>query len=277
MKKEDVTKFIKTVGRGLTKHSPEILTGLGIAGMCTTVVLAVKATPKAMELIKEEKVKKVEKSGKNIEGMKTEKLTPIETVKVAWKPYVPAIVTGAVSIACIIGASSVNARRNAALYSAYKLSETALAEFKEKAVEVIGEDKVKEVKQKIAEDKVEKAISENQEEMKTKVIISNDGEAWFIDPFTNQPFRSTTTKIDAAINRVNRILMLDLFVSLSELYDELGLDHTKSSDYIGWCADDGLIESDFSDAVVKDGKAYVVMDFLKRPEYGYDDKSKLYG
>ena len=27
------------------KHSPEILTGIGIAGMITTTVLAVKATP----------------------------------------------------------------------------------------------------------------------------------------------------------------------------------------------------------------------------------------
>lgn len=35
------------------KHSPEILTGIGIAGMITTTVMAVRATPKALILIEE--------------------------------------------------------------------------------------------------------------------------------------------------------------------------------------------------------------------------------
>lgn len=267
METSNVTKFLKRTQGFLSKHSPEILTGVGVVGMCTTVIFAVKATPKALQLIEEEKNKKAETE-------EDAKLTPLETVKVAWKPYIPAMIIGGASIACIIGASSVNARRNAALYSAYKLSEMSLLEYKEKVAEVVPEKKVKEIKQKIAEDKVDKVVNK---ETKTKVIVSNDGDTWFIDPFSNTEFRSTTSKIDAAINRVNKRLFDEMFIPLSDLYDELGLDHTKTSDYIGWCIDDGIIESDYSDAVVRDGKAYVVMDFLKRPEYGYDDKEKLYG
>ena len=37
------------------KHSPEILTGIGIVGMISTTVLAVRATPKALMLIEEKK------------------------------------------------------------------------------------------------------------------------------------------------------------------------------------------------------------------------------
>ena len=33
------------------KHSPEIFTGIGIAGMVTTTVMAVRATPKAPALL----------------------------------------------------------------------------------------------------------------------------------------------------------------------------------------------------------------------------------
>ena len=55
MNKKDVTKFISVAKATLSKKSPEILTGLGIAGMVTTTVLAVKATPKALELIEDEK------------------------------------------------------------------------------------------------------------------------------------------------------------------------------------------------------------------------------
>ena len=89
MKKPNFTNAFKNVKVFATKHSPEILTGIGIAGMIMTTVLAVKATPKALELI--EKQKKEEQ---------TDDLTPIEVVKTTWKCYVPAVATGAASITC---------------------------------------------------------------------------------------------------------------------------------------------------------------------------------
>ena len=56
MNKKDVTNFINSAKTALSKRSPEILTGLGIAGMITTTVLAVKATPKAISLLEEAKL-----------------------------------------------------------------------------------------------------------------------------------------------------------------------------------------------------------------------------
>lgn len=268
MNKQNVMRFFKGIQRAVSKHSPEILTGLGIAGMVTTTLLAVKATPKAMRLIE-----KAEDHGIGIMSKdgdpdwKYRSLTAMETIKVAWKPYIPTAVTGAFSIACLIGAQSVNVRRTAALATAYKLSETALAEFKDAAVDVIGEEKIKEVKQKVAEKKVEQVTSD---ESKTKVIITGEGDTWFIDPFSNTTFQSSKNKIDAAANRLNKYMRSEMFISLSQFYDEIGLDHTVTSDDLGWNIDRGYIDVDLSDAVVKDGKAYVVMDFLIRPEYDYD-------
>ena len=37
----------------MVKHSPEILTGIGITGMITAGVMAVRATPKALDLLSE--------------------------------------------------------------------------------------------------------------------------------------------------------------------------------------------------------------------------------
>lgn len=278
MNKEDVTKLFKTAQKFVSKRSPEILTGVGLVGMVATTVLAVKATPKALQLIEEAEATKAMEATKDpsTEIKPLPKLTPIETIKVAWKPYIPAAVTGALSIGCIVGASSVNARRQAALYSAYKLTETAFTEYKDKVAETVSEKKVKEIKQKIAEDKVEKATDP---ESKTKVVLSSDGDTWFIDPYSNIKFQSTANKIDMAANKLSRKMLDEMYVSLDEFYDELGIDpsdRTKTSNDIGWHIDDGIIEPDYSDAIVKDGKAYVVMDFLKRPEYGFDDKSKLY-
>lgn len=273
MKKPNITQIFNGIQKMASQHSPEILTCIGIAGMVTTTILAVKATPKALRLINEEKDRQTkdlyeEAQNNGYENCaRVDQLKPIEVVKVTWKCYVPAVVTGVFSIACLIGAQSVNARRTAALATAYKLSETALAEFKDAAVDVIGEDKVKEVKQKIAENKVEKMTSD---ENRAKVIVMGDGDTLFIDPFSNAQFQSSKNKIDAAVNELNRRMLTEMNVSLSELYDELGLEHTATSDDLGWRIDKGYIDVSLSDAIVKDGKAYVVMDFLVRPEYGYD-------
>ena len=270
MNKPNVWKYFKMAKTTAKKRSPEILTGLGIAGMITTTVLAVKATPKALELIEEEKKSKDEHDQIN-------KQSPIEVIKVAWKPYIPALSLGTVSIACLIGANSVHARRHAALYSAYKLSETALTEYKDKVKEIVPEKKVKEIKQKLAEDKVNKIVKDKPEntendthQTKTNVIVSSDGDTWFIDAMSNMPFKSTKNKLDAAANKLNKDMISDMCVSLSDFYDEIGLPHTGVSDSIGWTIDRDSIEVDVSEAVVRDGTAYVVIYILESHVYGYD-------
>ena len=56
MPKQSLASIAKSVRTAMKKHSPEILTGIGIAGMITTTVMAVKATPKALILLEEKKM-----------------------------------------------------------------------------------------------------------------------------------------------------------------------------------------------------------------------------
>ena len=98
MKKSNISKVLSSVRTSMAKHSPEILTGIGIAGMITTTVMAVRATPKALILIEERK-----------EEIGAEELEVADVVKTTWFCYIPAAITGTLSIACLIGASSVNA------------------------------------------------------------------------------------------------------------------------------------------------------------------------
>ena len=115
----------------LVKRSPEILTGIGIAGMITTTIVAVKATPKAARLLED------------LQAQKKEPLTKVEVVKSCWKYYIPAAATGIASVTCLIGANRVSVRRTAALAAAYQISETALTEYRDKVIETIGEKKEK--------------------------------------------------------------------------------------------------------------------------------------
>lgn len=274
MDKQSISKFVKGVGNWTSKRSPEILTGIGIAGMVTTTVLAVKATPKALQLIEEEKERKSDELHRERykemekytveEFLEDAKLTPMEVVKAAWKPYIPAIVTGVFSIACLVGASSVSARRNAVLATAYKLSETALNEFKDKAVEVVGEKKVKEIKESIAEDRIEKnPVS------KSEVIVTEKGSTLCYEAVSGRYFKSDMEKIRRVVNELNRRMISENYISLSDFYNEIGLPSTKISDEIGWNIDKGLIELDFSSHIADDGTPCIVVDYLCAPYYDY--------
>ena len=267
--KLNVSKLCKDAKVMVSKRSPEILTGLGIAGMITTTVLAVKATPKAMKLLEEAK-KDIfdnldpEDIPENTTDYTDISLKPIEMVKVAWKPYIPAAITGIASISCIIGASSVHAKRNAAIAAAYNLSQTALTEYKEKVVETIGEKKEQAIKDKIAKDKIKKdPVS------KSEVIVTGKGNTLCYDAFNSRYFYSDIDQIKRAINELNRIMLNQMYVSLNDFYDELNLKHSGNGDELGWKLDDGFIEVDFSSQLSDDGRPCLVIEYMVAPRYDY--------
>ena len=273
MNKSNVTNLIKTVKIGLGKHSPEILTGIGIAGMVTTTVLAVKATPKALQLIDDKKMDVFFDSldPEDISGNNTDytyiSLTPIEIIKAAWKPYIPAIVTGVASVACLIGASSVNAKRNAALATAYELSKTALTEYKEKVVEEIGEKKEKIIREKVAQDRVDKTPINNSD-----VVVIGSGDVLFMEPICGKTFKSDIEYVRKVINDFNFRMTTgcEEYISLSEFYDEFKLKHTRASDSLGWnLGRDGQIKIDFLAAKTEDGKPCLMLDYIVEPRYDY--------
>lgn len=254
MGKTNLATITKDIRKFASKRSPEILTGIGIAGMITTTILAVRATPKALELIEEQKEEEL-----------VDELSSFEVVKVAWKPYIPAMVTCVVSTACLIGASSVNTKRNAALATAYKLSETALSEYRDKVVETIGEKKERIVRDKVAEERVKKnPVSKNE------VIITGNGKTLCFDPISGRYFMCSIETIKKAENTLNKQMLHDIsgYVSLNEFYDELGLDHTSVGNDLGWNTNQ-LIDIDFSSQLNDNGEPSVVLDYLVAPKCDY--------
>ena len=253
MHKRDLVNFANDVKLTIIKHSPGILTGIGIAGMVTSTVLAVSATPKALRLLEEKR----ESEGE---------LKPIDVVKTCWKPYIPATVTGVLSIGCLIGANSVNARRNAALATAYKLSETAFTEYRDKVTQTIGEKKEKTIQEQVDKDHIDKNPV-----TKSEVFITNTGDTLCYDSISGRYFTSSIDKIKRTENVLNEQMINGFcgYTSLNDLYDELGLTHTSIGDEIGWNLQDGLIKINFSTHLADDDRPCVVMNFNVAPRYGY--------
>lgn len=254
MNKPNLSKIAKGIRMSISKHSPEILTGIGIAGMVITTVMAVRATPKALILIEDKKAEN-----------DVDKLTPVETIKATWTCYIPAAITGCLSIFCLIGASSVNARRNAALATAYTLSESALKEYQGKVIETIGEKKEQSVRDAIAKDRIDKNPVSSRE-----VIITEKGNTLCYDAISGRYFKSDIDKLKKAENELNRRMRDEMYISLNEFYYEIGLNPTKIGDDLGWNIDHGYIELNFSSQLTDDGNPCLVIDYQVTPRYEYN-------
>ena len=104
----------------LRRNSSTILTCVGAVGVVATSVMAVKATPKAMTLLE------------NAKAEKGEDLTKLEKVKVAGPAYIPTVITGVGTLACIFGANIISKHQQATLMSAYALIDNSYREYREK-------------------------------------------------------------------------------------------------------------------------------------------------
>lgn len=271
MSKLNLSNTTKQIVSTLKRKSPELLTGVGIGLGACTVGLAVKATPKALMLMEEKKreinrdIFEEAKANDQVECEYVDKLKPIDAIRVTWKCYIPAAVTGVASVACLVGASSTNARRNAALAAAYTISESALKDYKNKVVEVVGEKKEKEVRDAVAKEKIEKDPVENKE-----IIITEKGETRCYDTLSGRYFKSDIDMLNKAVNELNRRMIDQSYMSLNDFYYAIGLSGIKIGDDLGWRVDQGLIELDFSAQLSNDGIPCLVMDFTDAPKYDFD-------
>ena len=246
--------IIKSGRNYLKENGPEILTGIGIVGGVTSTVLAVKATPKALRLIEERKAE---------QGV--EQLTVVDTVKSTWKCYIPAALTGSLSICCLIYASSTNAKRQTALLAAYKLSETTFAEYREAVKETVSEKEQKKIQEKVVDNKIEKLNFEEKD-----IIVTGYGTTLCVDAFTGQPFYSDLEYIRRCYNVLNTYIRQNDYASLGWLYSKLGLNDCTAGDVLGWDATDGDVYPDTYARMWKDGRPCIMVEFSIRPKTDYD-------
>ena len=203
----------------LKRNGSTILTVLGGAGVVATAVTAVKATPKAINLIEV------------YEEQKGEDLTTLEKVRVAGPHYIPAILIGAGTIACIFGANVLNKRNQASLMSAYALIDNSYKEYKKKVAELYGEETHKEVVSSIAKDKY------------TDDIRVGDNKMLFYDEFSHRYFESTLEDVIKAEYNTNRKLQCNGGVYLNEYYEFLELEPIPGGTELGWSS--GILESHY--------------------------------
>lgn len=212
----------------LQKNSSTILTVVGAAGVVATAVLAVKATPKAMELVEEEIHRQnVELFENDVDKELTDfaqivKLKPIEVVKVAWKPYVPAIITGVSTIACIFGANVLNKRQQAALMSAYAVLDSSYREYREHAKALNENNSDIDVKREIIKTKFD-----------SDTVLDEDKELFF-DYQSMRWFESTFEEVKRAEYVFNQNFAMSGYACVNDFYELIGLEPVEYGYQLGW-------------------------------------------
>ena len=251
MAKPNIQHFVNSARTSIVKHSPEILLGFGIAGWMAGTVLAVKATPKAVRCLED------------AASEKEDDLTPLEIVKASWKCYIPAAVTCAIATGCLIESCSGSTRRHAALVTAYKLSETALDEYREQVIETVGEKKEKNIQDKVNEKQIEKMPVEPQ-----NIVNTGRGNTLCLDPLSQRYFRSDLEVIRRAENSVNKEMIHGLYgtANINDFYDEIGLDRTDVGDMMGWNTEH-LMDLNITPGMTPWDEPCIVIGHYNRPDY----------
>ena len=255
MKKLRMPKIKKTV----SKTNPKLLIVVGIGGFITTAILTGKATIKANELINSKK-----------EEMHVDSLEPKDVIKITYKCFIPPMVSGILSTACILGANSIHAKRTAALATAYQVAQVGIKEYKDSVVELIGEEKEKQVTKRAVEKKVSEM--EKSEKQSYDTELNKNDLVLCYDVFAGRGFYSNKNKIMAAVNEVNSRIYHENSARLNYFYECAGAKPNKLGELMGWNTSFRRISVDIYGDVTKEGVPYLAVEFTRNslPQYDYD-------
>lgn len=243
-----ISKGLMKVGQFVIQHSPEILTGLGVVGFISSTVSAVKATPKALEVLAQKKEEK------------GEPLTAKEIVKSTWTIYIWPAIMLILSTICVIAALRIENNRLAALsLTACKVIEEA-DKFEEATKEVAGESGYSKIKDKIAEKEIKAHPL-----VEGNVINTGTGNTLYYEPFSNQYLRASRDFIDHGILKFNQILQDYEDANVNDYLDCFNLPNidSRTTGALEWRYDDvrskcggHAMELTFSYGEIETGEVY---------------------
>lgn len=242
-----MNNLLDTLKMFAKKNGPTILTCIGSVGVVITSVMAIKATPKAIVLLE------------NARDEKGDNLTKFEKVMVAGPAYIPTIIVGASTIACVFGANILNQRQQAALTSAYALLDSTYKEYQSKVVDLYSEEADSRVKKEIAKDKY----------LGDDKLVDND--ALFYDEFSGRYFESTNAKVLKAEYETNKKISDHGGACLNDFYRALGLEPTKYGDRLGWPVNDLSLDFRHEKFILDDGLEGCIITFVQEPILGFED------
>jgi hypothetical protein len=185
------------------------------------------------------------------------------------KLYAPAIIISGAGIACLTKSHSILTSRNAAITAAYAALDRGFREYRARVVDKYGPDQDREFR--YGSEKVEVADPDDGRKKKTVTRVGPEGASvyakffdplspsWSKDPEDNMYF------LKAQQNYANNVLISRGHLFLNEVYDMLGIPHTKAGSVVGWLrSDDGSSDNHVDFGIFDENEK--VIDFVNGRE-----------
>jgi acetyl-CoA acetyltransferase len=246
-----------SAARFLRENASSVLTAGGVVGTVATAVLAVRAGMKTQEIIQSETSRRYVETRNETGDIDLAGLTKREKVMLVAPQFVPPVVVGSLTIASIIGANVMSAKRAAALAAAYGMSQKHFDEYKAKVEEKLGLAKEQKIQDEVAQDRV------NQTGERANTVVIFGDEVICYDQPTDRYFKGTMAMIHKAVNSTNQEIIQHGYASATYFYNELEMEGTTWTDDVGWS---DPFELDITQTLTPDQRPCIAIDFKRLPE-----------
>lgn len=245
-----------------SKNAPAILSIGACVGVVVTAVLAVKATPKAIDIIEE------------CEKEKYAPLTKFEKMQVTAKTFAPAAAACAATIACIIASHKMSVKQIAQATAALAAVREAFVQYRSKVFDI----------DKDVHCVAMNEISKDRHPDSPELVFNKSEQRTFMihDGTEERYFTATMEDVLAAEYNINKEIALNGEAPLSNFYHDLGIEDANDSEFMGWSNDmlcdwygncwvdfeNRICESDPNDP---DSPEFVEIIFYQEPAPGWQD------
>lgn len=245
------------------KHSPTILTVLGVVSIPTSIVFATRAARKLDDTLDDvkEKIDLVKEKRENIsEEEYTDREHKTDMVKAYMyagrkftKLYAPTVLSAGVAIGSVIGSHNIMSKRNLGLLMLYQASKTSYEEYRARIRDRYGDDIDNQIQYGLNTEKVKVQYEDDQGKKKTKteevITLGDEGldyiqkyspYARFFDEFNPNWERNAEYNLmflNGVQNWANEKLQSRGHMFLNEIYEALGLPHSQAGAVVGWVYD----------------------------------------
>ena len=253
MKKLDIKPLLDSTKKWFIDHGPGLLVGGGTTMLIGAVGVTAYATVKAVRAVDSKK----EKMGDDFRPI-------ADTIKTAAPHAVIPTTMVVVGTFCVWKGYKLKAEALATIAAAYVILNEKHDILEDKIREIIGKNKQEELNTAVSQE-----LSDRHPESTHTIIMDQDG-TWFYDPVSNTDFKSTITKVEDAVNRINHSMGYGAqpYASMNEFQHLLGIPMTENVDNLGWSSET-MLELRWH-TIERHGHPAFCLDYNVKPYLDYD-------
>lgn len=277
----DIQKMLKNVniesvfkqGASVVKDNlPVIFSASAIGCLGLSVYETAKATHKSDKDIAKEEARRAAE----LPLYNNTELSTAEKVELCWRNYIKAGMYTGACIFFIVAAERKGNEKYMALLSAYELTRKAGEERKDAEVDILGEEKAREIETEVRQ-RMAKSVDPSDDNIQDVATTNSGKKTLFLEPYTNTPFWATYEDVLRAFNYVNYKRHREGAASINDFLEALDLRQMQVAADWGWNEDQPIVEPSLYDSDLVDedpSKPATLIKYSVEPsqDYGNDKR-----